>query len=90
MTCENDHVTVTLGSGETVSCGTVVNASGSRAARTAAMAGIDVPVEPQRLSWIFTAETPLDRDLPLTIDPSGVHFRQLLADDLSGRLSCRP
>ena len=78
MSRETDRITgVTLGSGETVSCGTVVNASGPRAARTAAMAGIDVPVEPRkRFSWIFTAETPLDRDLPLTIDPSGVHFRQ--------------
>ena len=68
---------VTLASGETISCGTVINASGPRAARTAAMAGIDLPVEPRkRFTWIFTAETPLDRDLPLTIDPSGVHFRQ--------------
>ena len=68
---------VTLASGETIACGTIVNASGPRAARTAAMAGIDLPVEPRkRFSWIFTAETPLDRDLPLTIDPSGVHFRQ--------------
>ena len=68
---------VTLASGETIACGTVVNASGPRAARTAAMAGIDLPVEPRkRFTWIFTAETPLDRDLPLTIDPSGVHVRQ--------------
>ena len=68
---------VTLASGETVSCGTLVNASGPRAARTAAMAGIALPVEPRkRFSWIFTAEQPLDRDLPLTIDPSGVHVRQ--------------
>ena len=82
MTREADRITsVTLGSGETVSCGTVVNASGPRAARTAAMAGIDVPVEPRkRFSWIFTAETPLDRDLPLTIDPSGVQFRQDIMD----------
>ena len=68
---------VTLASGQTIACGTVVNASGPRAARTAAMAGIDLPVEPRkRFTWIFTAETPLDRDLPLTIDPSGVHVRQ--------------
>ena len=68
---------VTLASGQTLACGTVVNASGPRAARTAAMAGIDLPVEPRkRFTWIFTAETPLDRDLPLTIDPSGVHVRQ--------------
>ena len=68
---------VTLASGETVACGQVVNASGPRAARTAAMAGIDVPVEPRkRFSWVFKAEDPLDRDLPLTIDPSGVHVRE--------------
>ena len=73
-----DRVThITLASGETVSCGTLVNASGPRAARTAAMAGITLPVEPRkRFTWIFSAERPLDRDLPLTIDPSGVHVRQ--------------
>jgi len=73
-----DRVTdVTLASGDIVSCGTLVNASGPRAARTAAMAGIALPVEPRkRFTWIFTAESPLDRDLPLTIDPSGVHVRQ--------------
>ena len=68
---------VTLKSGETISCGQIVNASGTRAARIAAMAGIKLPVEPRkRYSWIFTAERPLDRDLPLTIDPSGVHVRE--------------
>ncbi|MEL6619655.1 MAG: FAD-binding oxidoreductase [Pseudomonadota bacterium] len=68
---------VTLASGEVIACGQVVNASGPRAARTAAMAGIDVPVEPRkRYSWVFKAEQPLDRDLPLTIDPSGVHVRE--------------
>jgi glycine/D-amino acid oxidase-like deaminating enzyme len=67
---------VTLASGEVVSCDTVVNCSGPRAALTAAMAGIDIPVEPRkRYTFIFDAETPLDRDLPLTIDPSGVHMR---------------
>ncbi|UWQ96552.1 FAD-binding oxidoreductase [Rhodobacteraceae bacterium M385] len=68
---------VTLKSGKVIACGHVVNASGPRAARTAQMAGIDVPVEPRkRYSWVFKAETPLDRDLPLTIDPSGVHCRE--------------
>lgn len=68
---------VTLANGHIVRCGTVVNASGPRAARTAAMAGITVPVEPRkRYSWVFKAENPLDRDLPLTIDPSGVHCRE--------------
>lgn len=68
---------VTLASGDTIACGQVVNAAGPRAARVAAMAGLHLPVEPRkRYTWIFTAETPLDRDLPLTIDPSGVHVRQ--------------
>lgn len=68
---------VTLASGDTITCGQVVNAAGPRAARVAAMAGLHLPVEPRkRYTWIFTAETPLDRDLPLTIDPSGVHVRQ--------------
>ena len=68
---------VTLASGERVGCGHVVNASGPRAARTARMAGIEIPVEPRkRFSWVFSAERPLERDLPLTIDPSGVHVRE--------------
>jgi glycine/D-amino acid oxidase-like deaminating enzyme len=68
---------VTLKSGEVVACGQVLNASGPRAIETARMAGVTVPVEPRkRFSWIFSAQTPLDRDLPLTIDPSGVHVRE--------------
>lgn len=68
---------VSLASGEEISVGQVVNASGPRAARTAQMAGIDVPVEPRkRYSWVFKAERPLDQDLPLTIDPTGVHVRE--------------
>ncbi|MEM7472996.1 MAG: FAD-binding oxidoreductase [Pseudomonadota bacterium] len=67
---------VTLSTGEVVSCGTVVNCSGPRAVLTSRMAGIEIPVEPRkRYTFIFDAETPLDRDLPLTIDPSGVHMR---------------
>lgn len=69
---------VTLASGEVIACGHLVNASGPRAARTAAMAGIDVPVEPRkRFTWVFSAERPLSRALPLTIDPSGVHMREV-------------
>ena len=67
---------VTLKSGEVVRAGTIVNASGPRAAVTAAMAGMEIPVEPRRrYTFIFDAAEPLDRDLPLTIDPSGVHMR---------------
>ncbi|MCK0095443.1 FAD-binding oxidoreductase [Yoonia sp. F2084L] len=67
---------VILKSGEVISCGAVVNASGPRAVLTSRMAGIEIPVEPRkRYTFIFEAEKPLDRDLPLTIDPSGVHMR---------------
>jgi len=68
--------TVTLADGQTISCGAIVNATGPRAARTAAMAGLSIPVEPRRrYTYVFDAERPLDRDLPLTIDPSGIHVR---------------
>ena len=67
---------VTLADGTEVKCGTVVNASGPRAVATAKMAGLDIPVAPRkRYTFIFDAAQPLDRDLPLTIDPSGVHMR---------------
>lgn len=82
----NDSVTgITLATGDVVAAGTVVNASGPRAAVTAAMAGFDLPVEPRRrYTFVFAAETPLDRDLPLTIDPSGVHMRSDGANYLCG------
>ncbi len=76
---------VTLKSGETIQAGIIVNASGPRAAATAAMAGIPLPVEPRRrFTFVFTAEQPLERDLPLTIDPSGVHMRTDGANYLCG------
>jgi glycine/D-amino acid oxidase-like deaminating enzyme len=67
---------ITLASGQTVQAGVVVNATGPRAAATARMAGLLLPVEPRRrYSFVFDAAEPLDRALPLTIDPSGVHVR---------------
>ena len=67
---------VVLKSGESINCGKVINASGPRAVLTSRMAGIELPVEPRkRYTFIFSAEQPLDRDLPLTIDPTGVHMR---------------
>jgi glycine/D-amino acid oxidase-like deaminating enzyme len=79
MSAAGDRVeAVTLRSGRVIGCGTVVNASGPRGARTAAMAGIDLPIEPRkRFTWVIQAERPLSRELPLTIDPSGVHMREV-------------
>ena len=68
---------IKLASGETVNGENFVNATGPRAALISKMAGINIPVEPRkRYSWIFKAESPLDRDLPLTVDPSGFHVRE--------------
>jgi len=67
---------VTLKSGEKIAVGYAVNASGTRGPVTARMAGIELPIEPRRrYTFVFDAAEPLDRDLPLTIDPSGVHVR---------------
>lgn len=67
---------VTLDTGQTVACGAVVNCGGTRAPEIARMAGLDLPVEPRkRFTFVFEAAEPLPVDLPLTIDPSGVHVR---------------
>jgi glycine/D-amino acid oxidase-like deaminating enzyme len=76
---------VTLKTGEVIACGQLVNASGTRGAKTAKMAGIDIPIEPRkRYTYVFQAEKPLEKDLPLTIDPSGVHVRQDGANYMAG------
>ncbi|MFV0474293.1 MAG: NAD(P)/FAD-dependent oxidoreductase, partial [Pikeienuella sp.] len=74
---------VTLKSGATIGAGTIVNASGPRAALTARMAGLDAPVEPRkRTSFVFAcAQSPEGSAavnqgrLPLMIDPGGVFCR---------------
>ncbi len=72
-----DHIDmVELSDGTRIACSQVVNASGPRAAQVAAMAGLDLPVEPRkRYTYVFEAAQPLQQDLPLTVDPSGVHVR---------------
>jgi glycine/D-amino acid oxidase-like deaminating enzyme len=67
---------VILQNGTRIACGQVVNAAGPRAAQVAAMAGLTLPVEPRkRYTFVFEAARPLTQDLPLTVDPSGMHVR---------------
>ncbi|MCE2512218.1 MAG: FAD-binding oxidoreductase [Acidimicrobiia bacterium] len=84
-----DTVTgVELASAGTIGCGALVNATGPRASHTAAMAGLELPVEPRkRYTFVFEAAEPLDRDLPLTIDPTGVHVRR---DGVAYLAGCPP
>jgi glycine/D-amino acid oxidase-like deaminating enzyme len=68
---------VTLKTGERIACGTIVNASGPRGAQTAAMAGIDIPVEPRkRTTFLFDAQDPPDGPFPLIVDPAGFYVRR--------------
>ncbi len=76
---------VLLKSGETLACGTLVNAAGPRAVEIAKMVGVQLPVESRRrYTFVFDAQEPLDCDLPLTIDPSGVHVRSEGTSYLAG------
>lgn len=74
---------VTLKSGQIIQAGWIVNASGPRAALTAHMAGLHIPVEPRkRTSFVFDcARSPEGSArvnggrLPLMIDISGTYCR---------------
>ncbi len=77
MSCNAGRIiSVTLASGAVIKTGTVINAAGPRAAKVARLARLDIPVEPRpRYTFVFGAANPPDQAVPLTIDPSGVHFR---------------
>ncbi len=76
---------VTLADGTRIACGAAVNAAGPRAAQVAAMAGLELPVEPRRrYSFVFAAQDRPQGSLPLIIDPSGVHVREEGAYYLAG------
>ncbi|RZF24117.1 FAD-binding oxidoreductase [Paraburkholderia sp. UYCP14C] len=67
---------VTLKSGETIGCGVMVNAAGTRGPAMARLAGLDIPVEPRkRCLFVFNCRTPLQGVVPLTIDTTGIFFR---------------
>ncbi|MGN6144853.1 MAG: NAD(P)/FAD-dependent oxidoreductase [Mesorhizobium sp.] len=65
-----------LATGETISCGTLVNAAGPRAQQVAAMAGLSIPVAPyKRYSFVFSSATPIPGRMPNVIDLSGTFVR---------------
>ncbi|RAQ42163.1 fad oxidoreductase [Aspergillus flavus] len=83
MTVDGDKICdITLKTGEKVTVSTLVNAAGTRAATVSQLAGIDLPIEARRrYTYIFSVDEPLPQDLPLTIDPTGVHLRSYGAKD---------
>ena len=85
MTLAGDRVhAVTLADGSTVDCDAVVDAAGPWAARVAAMAGVELPVEARRRSvFVFDCATPI-ADCPLVIDTSGIWFRPEGSGFISG------
>lgn len=74
---------VVLRGGERMAADIVVNAAGPFARRLAAMAGLELPVEPVR-QHLFRCALPvrLPYRLPMIVDPSGVHWRH---DDTGDR-----
>ena len=67
---------VTLASGQTITCDSVVNAAGPRASLVAQMAGVELKVEPRkRFTFVFDCADDLGVNVPLTIDPTGIHVR---------------
>ncbi|MEO0343439.1 MAG: FAD-binding oxidoreductase [Pseudomonadota bacterium] len=63
----------------------VVNAAGTQSPQIAKWAGQDLPIEPRlRMTYIFECRERFERDVPLVIDPSGVHVRWSGASFLAG------
>lgn len=69
---------VTLASGETISCAALVNAAGPGAGALAAMAGLSLPVGPRkRYVYVIDCQNATEalHKAPLTVQPTGVWFR---------------
>lgn len=79
VTAINRHgdriASITLDNGETLEAGFVVNAAGPNAGKVAALAGIELPVEPRKRNvFVFEARERYE-DMPLLVDPSGIYVR---------------
>lgn len=79
VTREGNRITgVSLAAGDTLACGTLVNAAGTGAGKLAGMAGIDLPVGPRK-RYVYVLDCPAATDAlraaPLTVIPGGAYFR---------------
>ncbi|WP_376803365.1 NAD(P)/FAD-dependent oxidoreductase [Candidatus Raskinella chloraquaticus] len=78
MAIDHDHQQVQalrLKSGRRIAAGAIVNAAGPQGGDVAAMAGVNLPVEPRKRSvFVLSCRTPLP-GLPLLIEPGGAWVR---------------
>ncbi|WP_163970315.1 NAD(P)/FAD-dependent oxidoreductase [Oceanobacillus halotolerans] len=74
---EKGRVTgVKLKSGDVYHAPIVINCAGPWAAELSERLGLPIPVVPLKRQIIqFDVSEPLQRDLPLTVDPTGIYFR---------------
>lgn len=86
MRLDAERITqVGLADGTTIDCDAVVDAAGPWAARVAAMAGVELPVEARRRSvFVFECSTRIE-GCPLIIDTSGIWFRPEGPGFITGR-----
>ena len=76
---------VRLSTGEVIGCGTMVNCSGPRASLVAGYAGIKLPVVARKRNvFVLSCDHPIEGEMPLTIDPTGIYVRPEGAYFLSG------
>ncbi len=79
VNCTVDKITsITLSTGETLSCSHFVNAAGTGAGHVASLAGIALPVGPRK-RYVYLLDCPPASEAlhgaPLTVEPSGIYFR---------------
>lgn len=77
LTVAHDRVNAAqLATGEVVNCDILINAAGPRAQQVATMAGLSIPVAPdKRHSFVFSSRTPIPGRMPNVIDPLGTFVR---------------
>ncbi len=66
---------VEIDGNERIETGMIINAAGPSAGKVAAMAGIELPVEPRKRSvFVFECQTGIPQ-MPLLVDPTGIYVR---------------